>query len=336
MSFFWPSFGDLVLKVPTHHPTLQAAFDAAKGRVRVNRKVTILIESGFEPEAGVLLENGDWSHFEIASEDAEVSLASTFATSGWVLRCRNARAPVFNILVDGCGRGGGVRLEQASSVTIRPGKGVKNTWSTGLLVLDGSHASARETIWTGAAHNAATGAGITVWGAHADCEGADVSGSHYYGAQAAHGGVLNFRLGKANSCKRYGVRATDAGYMDFDGGEAKSCRSIGIYAFNGSHINARNATATGCGADGGGNVSASNGSSINGREGTFGPGGKDYGTWASGGSSICAISAFCRRLTSNSNLDIRVTSGSQITAGSSTGGTSVSVNTLSASGIIFK
>lgn len=49
-------------------------------------------------------------------------------------------------------------------------------------------------------------------GSYVSAEGADVSNSGYYGAQAAHGGTLSFRNGIANNCFRHGIRATDATY----------------------------------------------------------------------------------------------------------------------------
>jgi hypothetical protein len=313
--------------IPGDYPGLQAAVDA----VGQNAQVTLSIQSGHALTAPLTLANGDWSGIAIQCEDPVVPLEVGF--SGTVIEGANAAMPSLDCLIDAANQvdGNGVVVNSASRMHIAPGAGVKNVYGTGLLARGASNVSATETVWTGAARNGNTGAGITSWGAHIDAESADVSNSNYYGAQAAHGGVLNFRLGNATNAYRYGVRATDAGFLDFDGAGV-----IGIYAFNGSRINARSAKATGCGGSGsGGNVAATNNSHINGTEGIFAPGGIDYAIYSTSGSTVSANNAITKRFGSTNPADMQVSSGGIIASKGANGGRNVTANTLTASGIIF-
>lgn len=298
--------------------------------------ITLNLQSTYQPTQPILLENGDYSRFRIVAEDATVFASSGWSLNSYYLSGNNAKLPVLACKLDMAGRGNGVSVRKNSNIYIETGAGAVNTYSTGLSVQEGSSASARGTVWTEAGQVGTTGSGITVWGSYADCEEADVSNSEYYGAQVSHGGVLNFRFGIANSCTRYNIRATDGGLLDFDSGTANSAGLIGIYAFNGSTINARSCTANNNGQGGtGGNVVSSAGSSINAVDGNF-DGGADYSALAQTGSHIALNNAYAQRLGSAGSTDIQVSSGSTISASGSTGGTNVTINTLSSDGIIFK
>src|SRR5690606_41848466 len=68
-----------LIRIPSQFPTLQAAIDAYSTRtIRRGAKIVLLIESGHELVSGVTVTNGDYGHFAIRSEDAEVPVADGF------------------------------------------------------------------------------------------------------------------------------------------------------------------------------------------------------------------------------------------------------------------
>lgn len=250
----WWEMGDTTLHetvtvgIPSDFPTLQSAIDFFSGMpVRRGVRIVLTIETGHAIATGLVLEGGDFSKFDIVSEDAEVLLTPGF--SGDVVRGINAQMPTLGCLINAQNQiaENGVYLTGACTMSVRPGCGVKNAWNTGLLARGGCAVYAHASIWTGCARNGTTGAGITAWGARVDATSGDVSNSGYYGAQAAHGGTLTFEFGKANDVYRYGIRASDAACIDFSDGEAHRAGVYGIYSFQNSHVNAPGAKATGCG-----------------------------------------------------------------------------------------
>lgn len=253
----------LTVKIPTDSPNLQSVFDSLYP-VSSQIKITVLIEAGYVLGESLALENGDYSGFTITSQDPAVLVSSLFQRVPLFLGI-NAQMPTLACLIDANGYGeDGIKLDANSKMTIEAGCGVKRAYSTGLLVQNGSVASARGSNFSYAARNGSTGAGITAWGGFVDATDADVTFSGYYGAQSAHGGILTFERGNADDCIRYGVRGSDRGSIDFSEGKASRCGVYGIYAFQNSSINAPGATAEGCGSI---NVVATNASTINFRSG---------------------------------------------------------------------
>lgn len=316
----------ITVQIPTDAATLQIAIDTL---LPANEKceITLNIATGHQPTSGIIVSNGNYSQFRITSTDAEVTLNSSFGISNarfvWGL---NAKMPRLACLVDANSRTSmGYAAYSGSVGYIEANCGIKNTYGDGCRAYGGSTIYAFDTIWTGCAKNNTTGSGIIAWGGTVFASGSDVSNSMYYGAQAAHGGILVIDNGTANNCFRYNLRATDAGFMSADGVTANyaGCAPItntpypdvlaagyGIYAFNGSWIAARDAFATNAKDSG---VLASNGCTIHVRGATLTncgvngvyanpcstvdatttnvSGAKTYGYYASGASIICAVSS---------------------------------------------
>lgn len=251
----------LTVSIPSQCPDLQTALNTLYP-VSKYTKITLQLESGYEIPSAIRVDNGDFSQFEITSVDAIVHLSALFPRSN-ILTCYNAKGPIFNILIDAQAIGNsGIVLDAGSSILVRPGKGVMYAYGTGFNAINGSNACIRGSNFTYAAQAGGQSAGISSWSSTVDAEGADASNSLYYGAQAAHGGTLGFRLGKANDCGLLGIRATDRASVDFDLGEAQRCVRYNVYAFQNSNINAPGALVSDAVET---NIAIVNGSTFNGR-----------------------------------------------------------------------
>jgi len=287
---------NLTVQIPTDAANLQTAVDClAPNNAQIT--ITLNIESGHSPQSGCTVVDGDYSQFRITSTDAEVVLSPLFGISAaYLVRGENARMPRLECLVNANSRTSqGYSAYYGSTGYIAPNCGIKNAYGNGLEAYGASMVHAENTIWTGCATNGTTGAGITSWGSIIYADGADVSDSNYYGAQAAHGGILNFDAGHADRCFRYGLRGTDGGYISADAATANDCGIVGnplavgygFYAFNNSLIAARDASATGCASRG---VVASGGSIIHANGGTF-TDAEETGCFATSGSIVDASGA---------------------------------------------
>lgn len=265
---------NITVQIPSDAATLQTAINVlAPNNPQIT--ITLNIESGHFPATGISVSNGDYSQFRITSTDAEVVLSPSFGTSANFIYGLNAKLPRLACLVDANSKANyGYAAWGASVGYVEANCGVKNAWGDGCRAYGGSTIYAFDTIWTGCAKNNTFGSGIISWGSTVFATGADVSNSMYYGAQAAHGGILVIDNGTANNCFRYNLRATDAGWMSADGVTsnyagcdpstnlpypAAAAAGYGIYAFNGSWISAYQSSATNAKHSG---VIASNGSTI--------------------------------------------------------------------------
>lgn len=86
----------LTVLIPGDYPTLQEAIDDLSNiKVGQGEIIDLVIEAGHEPASGVSVSNGDYGHFRISSEDAEVSVSGDFSIKG-----DNARMPILNCLID--------------------------------------------------------------------------------------------------------------------------------------------------------------------------------------------------------------------------------------------
>lgn len=113
----------------------------------------------------------------------------------------------------------------------------------------------------------------------------------------------------------------------------RNCASIGILATRNSLVAARMVNVSG--AQGSAGVVSRRSSSVDMEEANA-SGCLTRGVWAHSGGRINAYLANCRRGASDSSADISVLSGGIIAASSAIGGTSITVNTTTASGIIFR
>ena len=316
----------LTYQIPTDFATLQAAIDALSPTVS-NDTITLNIATGHQPASGITVTDGDYSNFEITSTDAEVTLSASFGTVANFISGTNARIPTLACLINANSQCNiGYRANYNSYGYVKPNCGVKNVFGTGLLAFGGSVVSAENTVWTGCAKNNTTGAGITSWGSNVFASNANVSNSMYYGAQAAHGGILVIDNGTANNCFRYNLRATDAGWMSADGVTANyaGCdpatnlpyasalaAGLGLYSFNGSWIAARDASATNAKSTG---ALATNGSTIQVKGGTFTDCGQ-YGVQAAG---MAVVDASETDVSNATTYGYFATNSSTINAGIST------------------
>lgn len=313
----------LTYNIPSDFNTLQEAIDGLSPTFS-NDLITLNIESGHQPTSGITVSNGDYSNFQITSTDAEVTLSASFGTSANFIAGTNARMPTLACLINANSKCNiGYRAYYNSYGYIAPNCGVKNAWGSGLSAYGGSVVSADYTIWTGCAKNNTTGSGITSWGSVIFASHSDVSNSMYYGAQAAHGGILVFDNSTANNCFRYCLRATDAGWMSADAVTANyagcdpatnlpyaasAAEGLGIYAFNGSWIAARDAVANHAKRSG---CLATNGSTIQAIGGDFSYAGEE-GAHASTGSTLSINSS---NLSYSGTYGLYVTTNSKASAG---------------------
>lgn len=239
-----------VFLVPTDFIDLQTGVDwILKNRIPTNNYIAALtIESGFEPQTGISVNNKGANYVYIRSQDSIVYLSNAFPINLEFIKCENGSAPTLDCLIDARGKCSiGYLVQNNAYGKINPNCGVKNVYGTGLAARYGAVCHANNTIWTGAAQGGGQTSGILSWAADISAEQADVSNSLHYGAQSAHGGYLSFRIGRANNCSRYGIRATDNGSIDADGAQTNDCGLNGVRAFNLGIINFRDGQAQRCG-----------------------------------------------------------------------------------------
>lgn len=244
----------LTVKVPSDYASINAAIDKLSERKHTYGVIfDIILESGYELTIPLNLNNGDYGHFRISSEDDEVYISENFIKRDF-MTFRNCRAPILNCLINAQGRCDvGISVFDASLMYITPGSGLKGAGKENLLVRYASTAFANYSIFTDGSQdgNSTVGyAGISAWGSRVYAHGADVSNSKTYGIQAAHSGVAHFESGIANNCGRHGIRATNAGLLDARNASATGSGVHGVYALGGSVVNARGVQVTSAGSIG--------------------------------------------------------------------------------------
>lgn len=238
---------DVTVNIPSDAATLQIALDRL---TPLNQKciITLNIESGHTLTSGVSLAGRNCGQFRIISADSTVSVGF----NGDIIEgFKGAKMPRLACLINAISQtsGNGIDLND-STMTIESGCGVINCYATGLATFNGCRVSADGSNFSGAARNGSTGSCITAWASFVSADGANCTGSGYYGAQAAHGGTLSFRNGNASNAYRHGIRATDAAIIDADGATANGCGADGsggnVRAFNAGIINFVGGQANGC------------------------------------------------------------------------------------------
>jgi hypothetical protein len=95
---------DATIRVPTDAPTLQDAVDHAATAYLTN-SITLLIQTGHQPESGIEVYNGDFSMFTVESEDATVTLSASFPNTAAFIFGESAVLPFLGTLVNMNGRG---------------------------------------------------------------------------------------------------------------------------------------------------------------------------------------------------------------------------------------
>lgn len=84
----------MTVNIPTDFATLQNAIDALSTlAVQQGANITLNTESGHALTAGVSVSDGDYGHFGIVAEDAEVTLDAAFPAADSIVYAVNAKAP---------------------------------------------------------------------------------------------------------------------------------------------------------------------------------------------------------------------------------------------------
>lgn len=230
----------------------------------------IRLLAGFVMAEQVFVTGMDMSFARITSVDAEVTIQRSALTldpdiygmaNKYPAFCarKGGRLPVIDVLfnMDTSGVADsqcGIILVDNGAGIVRPGKGVKNAPSAGLVCYHSSTAVAMGGIFTGSA-----GSGIAAWwGSSISADGANVSGS-YYGVAAARGSTISFVGGIADDCTRHAVRADEAAFVNCYQASCQRAAVIAIYAWQGSIIQANSVNASYAGSSA---VQAYNGSTV--------------------------------------------------------------------------
>jgi hypothetical protein len=192
-----------IVNIPTDYLTLQAAIDdlVAQG---VQSPVTLNIESGHQPSTGIVLRDGIYSNFDISSEDAVVTLHSTFSAEWGFIDCKRAQSPVLNCLVNADGRAKfGVLCWVGGQISANIGCGVKNARERNICLTSSARGDLNGTIWTGAGSIAQSGLVRAAWvsrGSTMIAEEADFSDSEgiaIYVSRASTAHAMNVRAENA-------------------------------------------------------------------------------------------------------------------------------------------
>jgi len=288
----------ITIKVPSAFATIADAIGSIKKSIKsTSLGVDVLIESGYEISENLVFSGEDLSFIRLISTDVSVPLQSNY--SGTVLYAENnASAPRLSMQIDASSQvsGHGIFIK-SSSIVVDSSCGIKNTFGHGLLAFSSSRANVDNSVFTGCARGQNFYSCITSWASQVSAEGADCTGSGYYGVQAAHAGALAFRNGDASQAFRHGIRASDAAIVDADGAKANNCSSDGagasVRAWEGGIVNFINGEANNNQATSGTGSSLmayGAGSAINARGATL-TGGLNYAIWAEGGSTVNVIDA---------------------------------------------
>lgn len=229
---------DLTVGIPSDFDTLQDAVNYYHNRVRFVEGFSLILNigAGHQPSIGVSVSNGDYSYIRITSDDTEVPLAPSF--TGSFIVGSNCNMPRLECLINAGGYCENGYYAENSRGFVLTGCGVKNAGFHGLYANSASNVVAGGSIFTGASQSTPAYSGILSWGSTVDAYGADVSGSLYYGAQAAAGGSLYFRDGIANNCARHAVRATNLALTVARDVSALNAGVTGVRAFDGGMVHA--------------------------------------------------------------------------------------------------
>lgn len=247
-------FESITVKVPTDFSSINEAIrKLSEKKVKRGVVIDILIESGYKIKEPIYLLSGDYSHFQISSEDDVVYLAPTFQKREFMI-LKNCHGPTLNCLINGGGLcTDGISVSSVAKMTINRNCGFTHAGHNNLIVRYGGTANAEYGTFT---HGSQDGdgnegyAGITGWGGIIYAYGADASQSKTYGVRSAHGGIFEFGSGKANDCGRHGVRSSNGATINCPDAQANDCGVHGFYALAASKVNAYNASAKNAGNTG--------------------------------------------------------------------------------------
>jgi hypothetical protein len=360
------------IRVPEDAPTLQAAFDALAPNVSPDVKITVRISAGHALTDGLVIEDGDFSNFQITSVDATVLLAPGFtpinggdafsATS--VFLARDAKAPEWRFLLNVADAAAVTGLVYTRAYGFVAGScGVTNAGGYNLYVNNQSDVFATNAIFTGAGYGNRVTVSSQLTAPQANFSGTksqlyvgtnraanlDVSrGSVVYvtGTPAAPTNLTG-GLGRGLAVRRSYVSATN---VDCSGAAAG-----GLVAANGAIVAFSGSIASGCTGSGITsnasfvafeqgiainnafyNLYAEDGGRIVARNAVL-TGGGTNGVLAVNGGEVTCPGANCRRNgVSDQSTDIAVSAGGYVSAVGALGGVNIVALSNDTNGTIIK
>lgn len=154
-----------------------------------------------------------------------------------------------------------------------------------------------------------------------------------WGAAAGSGGSATIKAGRGiQQAGWFGVVGLQGGTVTAEGADFRNAAQNAVRATRGASIAVQSANLSGAGHTG---VFCHKTAAVD-CQGADITGAATYGIYCATGGRVDASSANARKGASDSTSDIYVLNGGWIAAGSATGGTNVTVNTITASGVICR
>lgn len=234
---------DLVVNIPSDHPTMQDAIDYYHNKVLFTdgNGLAINIESGHQPSTGISVSNGDYSYIRITSDDAEVLLNSSFSggAESSVIYSENAKGPILSCLINinGVNVFNAYNATACSSAFVDAGCGMKNG-NRGMHVHNGSVCFMDSAIFTGFQQ-----AGLHVSRAgKAQCSFATLSGNSqdpantFGGVYASRASFIHGADIDASGSGGDGVRAQRGAVISVPGVDVSNATKIALVAVSKAEI----------------------------------------------------------------------------------------------------
>jgi hypothetical protein len=199
------------IRVPEDAPTLQAAVNAIQP-TDLGVVITINIEAGHKLTSGLIVENGDFTQFNITSTDATVLLSPSWVAGTALLTGTNARMPNWNIFVDCESKNvntavdtGARTVLENSTLLLGDGAGCTNGGASnnGLFVYRNSKVTGSQCVFSNFPNN-------NIWITHvseAYLERITATGGGLNGAFVSRGSLLYATGGDFSEATEYGVLA---------------------------------------------------------------------------------------------------------------------------------
>ena len=360
------------IRVPEDAPTLQAAFDALDPNVSPDVTITVRISAGHALTDGLIIEDGDFSNFQITSVDATVLLApgftpinggDAFSTTS-VFLARDAKAPEWRFLLNVADAAAVTGLVYTRAYGFVAGRcGVTNAGGYNLYVNNQSDVFATNAVFTGAGYGNRVTVNSQLTAPQANFSGTksrlyvgtnraanlDVSrGSVVYvtGTSAAPTNLTG-GLGRGLAVRRSYVSATNV--------DCSGAAEGGLVAANGAVVAFSGSIASGCSLSGVTSIAsfvafeqgtainnslynlyAEDGGRIVARNAVL-TGGGTNGVLAANGGEVTCPGANCRRNgVSDQSTDIAVSAGGYVSAVGALGGVNTVALSNNINGTIIK
>jgi hypothetical protein len=153
-----------------------------------------------------------------------------------------------------------------------------------------------------------------------------------FGIHAFNGAGGRVISGGVRNCGSHGIMLQTSGTLDANNSDFSNAGGCGLYALGGTRASVQSAVLSGAGQDG---IASSSAATVHATTADC-SGAAGRGIFATRGGTVNARGALARIGAADSTSDFVVSEGGTITANGGTGGTSISPNTVTGSGIIFK